>query len=322
MARAPDERIKQAKAMYLKGMKLVEIASQLNLPEGTVRRWKSTHKWDSERSDKNSERSQKIQNQKEKNIKAVAEAVNQVVNNPDLTDKQRLFCLFYVRCFNATKAYQKAYDCSYEVANSEGYKLLVNPCIREEIIRLKKNRLNRELLDEHDIFQKYMDIAFVDITDFVEFGREKVPVMGAFGPIDVKDPSTGEKVPLMQEINTIRFRESSEVDGSLISEVKQGKNGASVKLADRMKALEWLARHMELATEEERARIEQIRANTDRLKRDTAPNEEDGVEIINDADEEETGQNQRDCDSEVPEDFQQQNSETYHPDIRTCRNQV
>lgn len=38
--------------MFRKGMKLVEIASQLNLPEGTVRRWKCTHKWDSERSDK------------------------------------------------------------------------------------------------------------------------------------------------------------------------------------------------------------------------------------------------------------------------------
>lgn len=52
MARAPDPRIEQAKAMYLEGEKLVEIASQLNLPEGTVRRWKCTHKWDNERSDK------------------------------------------------------------------------------------------------------------------------------------------------------------------------------------------------------------------------------------------------------------------------------
>lgn len=59
MARAPDERYEQAKAMYFKGEKLVEIASQLNLPEGTVRRWKSTHKWESERSDRNSERSHK-----------------------------------------------------------------------------------------------------------------------------------------------------------------------------------------------------------------------------------------------------------------------
>lgn len=57
MARAPDPRIEQAKAMYLEGQKLVEIASQLNLPEGTVRRWKCTHKWDSERSEKKSERS-------------------------------------------------------------------------------------------------------------------------------------------------------------------------------------------------------------------------------------------------------------------------
>ena len=57
MARAPDPRIEQAKAMYLEGGKLVEIASQLNLPEGTVRRWKCTHKWDNERSDKKTGRS-------------------------------------------------------------------------------------------------------------------------------------------------------------------------------------------------------------------------------------------------------------------------
>ena len=59
MPRKPDERIEKAKEMFLKGLKLVEIASQLNLPEGTVRRWKSTHKWDSERSDKKSERSER-----------------------------------------------------------------------------------------------------------------------------------------------------------------------------------------------------------------------------------------------------------------------
>ena len=59
MPRKPDERIEKAKEMFLKGLKLVEIASQLNLPEGTVRRWKSTHKWDSEHSDKKSERSER-----------------------------------------------------------------------------------------------------------------------------------------------------------------------------------------------------------------------------------------------------------------------
>ena len=52
MPRAPDEKYKKAYDMYLRGYKLVEIASQLCVPEGTVRRWKCTHKWDNERSDK------------------------------------------------------------------------------------------------------------------------------------------------------------------------------------------------------------------------------------------------------------------------------
>jgi len=266
MARAPDSRITQAKAMYLQGTKLVEIASQLNLPEGTVRRWKSTYKWDGERSDKNNERSANKTNRKQKRGKVIAEDVEQVMENLELTDKQRLFCLHYVRCFNATKAYQKAYGCSYDTAASIGYRLLENDGVRDEIMRLKQSRLNRELLDEHDIFQKYMDIAFADITDYVEFGREEIQVMGAFGPVEIKDPETGEKTPLMKEVNTVRFRASAEVDGTLITEVKQGKDGASIKLADRMKALDWLANHMDLASEEQRARIAQIKAQTDKLK--------------------------------------------------------
>lgn len=260
--RSPDSY--KAEEMYKQGMKLVEIASQLNLPEGTVRRWKCTYKWDSERSDKKAN----VRKKKENDKKAVAEDVEQVIENPALTDKQRLFCLYYVRCFNATKAYQKAYGCSYDVANAEGYKLLVNPCVNDEIHRLKQNRLNREMLDEHDIFQKYMDIAFADITDYVEFGREEIQVMGAFGPIEVKDPETGECVPLKKTVNTVRFKESNEVDGTLIAEVKQGKDGASVKLMDRMKALSWLAEHMDLATEEQRARIavlkDKAKTNEDR----------------------------------------------------------
>lgn len=252
--------------MYRAGMKLVEIASQLNLPEGTVRRWKSTHKWESERSEK------KANVRKEKK-KTVAEEVKQVMENPDLTDKQRLFCLHYVRCFNATRAYQKAYEVDYSTAASIGYRLLGNAGVREEIARLKQNRLNRELLDEHDIFQKYMDIAFADITDFVEFGRENVQVMGAFGPIEVEDPDTGEKVPLMKEINSVRFREAEKVDGTLITEVKQGKDGASIKLADRMKALDWLANHMDLATEEQRAKIVHLKAQTEALQPETDNNQ-------------------------------------------------
>lgn len=258
MARKPDKRIEKAKEMFQKGIKLVEIANQLDLPEGTVRRWKSTHKWDC--SDKNSERSDKNNERSDKKIEikqeAVVKEVEQVIENPDLNDKQRLFCVYYIKCFNATKAYQKAYGSSYETAMVNGFNLLRNTKIKKEIQELKQNRLNREFFSEEDLFQKYMDIAFSDITDYVTFGQEEVPVMGPFGPIQVKNEKTGKKETLTKIVNTVRFKESDNVDGTLISEVKQGKDGASIKLLDKMKAMQWLSDHMDLATEEQKSRIE------------------------------------------------------------------
>jgi phage terminase small subunit len=280
LARAPDARIDQAKELYLQGKKLTEIASQLGLPEGTVRRWKSTYKWDkgdTERSEKKSERSLKNneRSNKRKTLeeRVVESEVKQVMENPKLTDKRQLFCMFYVRCFNATKAYQKAYQCSYQMACGHGHELLKNVEIKNEIQRLKQSRLNRELLDESDIFQKYMDIAFSDITDYLTFGTEEVPVIGASGLVEVKDPDTGEKKPLTKIVNFVRFKPSAEIDGTILAEVKQGKDGASIKLADRMKALDWLAAHMDLATAEQKAKIAQINAQTERLKQDNEQEE-------------------------------------------------
>lgn len=249
MPRAKNAKAEVALNLYRQGVLLKDIAAQLGVPAGTVRRWKSTYKWeDSERSQKESERSQN----KKSILKDDIESVNENVN---LTEKQRLFCLYYVRCFSATKAYQKAYQCDYFTAKAHGFELLRVVAIKTEIQRLKQSRLNRELLDESDIFQKYMDIAFADVTDFVEFGQDEEYVIGPYGVVEIKDPETGEKKPLTQKINTVRFKESKDVDGTLISEIKNGRNGASIKLADRMRALDWLADHMDLAADEQKARI-------------------------------------------------------------------
>lgn len=259
MPRAKNAKAEVARKLYEQGILLKDIAEQLDMPEGTVRSWKKRYDWGNATLQKPECNVAKESARKKKKVSKVQQAVAadtaSVSENPDLTEKQRLFCLYYVRCFNATKAYQKAYGCSYEAAKSNGYQLLANTYIRNEIQAMKQSRLNRELLDEHDIFQKYMDIAFADITDFVEFGQEEEYVIGQFGLVQVEDPVTGKKAPLKQKVNTVRFRESDSIDGTLITEVKNGKNGASIKLADRMKALEWLAEHMDIATEEQKARI-------------------------------------------------------------------
>lgn len=224
-------------------MKLVEIASQLDVPAGTVRRWKSTYHWDgeqqSERSEKKSERSE---SKKSVTKKAVADEVKQVIQNTDLTDKQQLFCIHYIRCFNATKAYQKAYGCGYTTAVTNGPALLGNTRIKEEILQLKQDRLNREFLSESDIFQKYMDIAFADINDFVDISA---------GFVTAKDG----------------------IDGTIVSEVSNTQSGVKIKLADRMKALQWLTDHMDLATEKQKAEIALLKAKVQT---------DDGEEIADD----------------------------------------
>lgn len=266
---------------YLKGMKYKEIAEKYGVTINTVKSWKTRYKWSKDGKKSVHTKTGKVCTQKsdKNNVKkeAIAEAVEQVIENAELTDKQRLFCVLYVKCFNATKAYQKAYEVDYNTAASIGYRLLENDGVKKEIQRLKKNRLNREMLDESDIFQKYMDIAFSDVTDFVEFGQEDVPVMAVYGPVQVKDEETGEKKTLTKRVNVVRFKDSSEVDGTLIAEVKQGKDGASIKLPDRMKALEWLAEHMYMATEEQRARIENIKAKTEQIKGSGQDETEDKV---------------------------------------------
>lgn len=53
MARAPDQRVEQARKLYAKGLKLIEIAGTLGVPEGTVRSWKNRYDWDNATLQKN-----------------------------------------------------------------------------------------------------------------------------------------------------------------------------------------------------------------------------------------------------------------------------
>lgn len=273
--RAPNSDL--AYVDYCKGMKYKEIAEKYGVTINTVKSWKTRYKWSKDDKKSVHTKNKKVCTQKSEKKKPAENEVESVIENSDLTDKQRLFCIYYTRCFNATKAYQKAYGVDYPTAVANAYRMMENDGIKKEIIRLKQNRFNRELLTESDIFQKYMDIAFSDITDYVKFGTEKVPVMTMYGPAQVKDPETGEKKTLMETVNVIHFKDSTEVDGTIVAEVKHGKNGSSIKLADRMKALQWLSDHMDMGTEEQRARIAQIRAQTDKL---TGNNQE--IEDLND----------------------------------------
>lgn len=235
-----------AESDYVAGMKYKDIAAKYGVSINTVKSWKKRYAWSRNKKtgciQKGCTQNKKGAHKKE----AVAEDVSQVVINDELTDQQQLFCLYQSRMFNYTKAYMKAYPgCTYASAAVLGSRLMKNQLIRETIDQLKQNHMNREMLKQEDIFQKYMDIAFADMNDFMSFGQEEIET--DYGP---------------RMVNSVRLKESDQVDGTLITEVKQGRDGVSVKLADRMKAIDWLADHMDIATAEQKAKIEQIRAKT------------------------------------------------------------
>ena len=221
------------------GMKLVDIADQLGKPEGTIRRWKSTYGWDGERSGCKANKSERsVTKRTEKKI-PVDDGTKETLQNDDLTPEQQMFCIYYSRTFNAAQSYQKAYGCKYESAMVRGSELLRNVKARKEIERLKEIKRQQIVTGTEDIVEIQMRIAFGDIGNYLSFGREKVDVMSAFGP--VKDPETGEN--LKKEVNSIKLNESCNVDTQIIQEVKQGKDGVSLKLADKQKAYEWLSKY-------------------------------------------------------------------------------
>ena len=267
---------------YIAGMKYKEIAEKYNVSINTVKSWKTRYVWQkSVHTNDKKVCTQKRDYSVVRKEAAVTE-VEDVLENMDLTDKQQLFCLYFIKCFNATKAYQKAYGCSYNTAAVEGCRLLKNPKIKELIRTMKQERFTKDYLTQEDIFQKYMDIAFSDVGDYVRFGRKQMPQWreenGEYVPVIAPNPGKQKII----EYNYIDLKESEEIDTSILAEVSDGKSGIKVKMQDQLKALEWLSTHMDMATLEQRAKIDLLRAQKDKLQQPDNEGEDESVVIIND----------------------------------------
>ncbi|NFN94471.1 phage portal protein [Clostridium botulinum] len=297
MAREKNPKIEEAYKLYKKGYKLVDISKKLETAESTIRVWKNRYNWN----DKSNETLQnkkrnvtkkkcyKKQNKSTDYKEPIAE-VKEVMENEDLTDKQRLFCVIYSKCFNATKAYQKVYRCTYETAMVNGSNLLRNTKVKEQIDSLTAIQFNKEAL-KRSVIQKYIDIAFADIGDYVKFGKKYRPVWTKDKEgrdVPVIHPNTGEQK--IKEYNYLDLKESSLVDTTLINEVAEGKDGIKFKLADKMKALDFLTKHCNLLSDEEKIKLNienkklqnnKLEKEVERLKGNSNMNKEP-VRIVDD----------------------------------------
>jgi len=258
MARQRSPARDEAKKLYLDSngtMKLVDIAAKLNLKDSQIRKWKSQDEWERELKGALPKTNSNVTNQKVTKKKGtkelIADEVKEVLENTELTDKQRLFCVIYAKRMNATKAYQQAYHCSYETAMVAGPRLLGNVRIKEQVDSLTQLQFNKEAL-KRSVIQKYIDIAFADITDYVQFGQDYYVVKDKEGNPKLDDEGNIVTKPY----NYVRLGESNQVDGTLISEISEWKDGVKIKLADKMKALDFLTKHCNLLSDEEKIKLD------------------------------------------------------------------
>ena len=75
----------------------------------------------------------------------------------ELTAKERAFCDEYVKTYNASYAYLRAYGCKPDTANAAGWKLLSRPAIVEYIKKLQQA-----------LVERYADAASIILNELME----------------------------------------------------------------------------------------------------------------------------------------------------------
>lgn len=204
-----------------------EIANILNESEKTISNWKCRDKWNvvlqiNECSTTNKKALKS--NNKNKKEKPIVEEVKEVLKNADITDKQRLFCIYYIQCFNATKAYKKAYKCDYSTANTNGPRLLVNACIKEEIKKMS-SLINKELIyNIFDFIRELIELNNASVCDYINFKN-------------VKENMGTEKNPIYMNVTYTELKEEFEADPKFIKEIYYTKRGPMVTLKEADKLL-------------------------------------------------------------------------------------
>ncbi|OKP78742.1 hypothetical protein A3844_28940 [Paenibacillus helianthi] len=277
---------KRAEAEYLwigSGGKrdIVDIAVSLGVPDGTVRGWKSKDNWEatlngekepnppgkSKKSKRNVSEMNTERSNQQRNV-PIREQPPPALDEPDtgepdedgLTPKQRIFILEYLRTFNATGAAIAA-GYSKKSAYTIGWENLRKPEIQAAIKQAKEQYTEELGLDLKRIIAEWMKIAFADTGDYVNFGSREFPLHNKKGdPILDED---GKQLTGTQ--NFVNLVNSDVIDTSIISEVKEGKDGFSVKLYNKIEALKQLEKYTDYMDEETRLKIRKAQLEVEKL---------------------------------------------------------
>ncbi|MEK4003013.1 terminase small subunit [Bacillus sp. FSL K6-2822] len=235
---------------------LIDIAAELNLKPSQIRKWKSQDKWDEQMNGNVTIAKRSVTNVKNPKTK---EKLKEILEDEELTEKERLFCLYYVKYFNGTQAALKA-GYSKDGAHVQASRLLRRERVSSYIKELKGELVENVFVEAMDVLKEYIKIAFADITNYITFGQKEIEVeVGENTTFDEDGNEITETITEARLVNYVDLQDHDMVDGSIITEVKQGRDGISIKLADKMKALDKLAQYFDLVPDNFKRQIEEER---------------------------------------------------------------
>lgn len=142
-----------------------------------------------------------------------------------LSEREKRFCEEYLADFNATKAVLRAgIDIAANSAATLGWQLLRKTEIQDYIANLKKERAIRTQIDADRLIHEALRLAHFDPADFLNPDGS------------LKKPSEWPESQAIAGFEMVEYFEGSGKDREQVGWTKK------LKFADRMKALEYLAR--------------------------------------------------------------------------------
>lgn len=138
-----------------------------------------------------------------------------------MTEKQKRFCEEYLIDLNATQAAIRA-GYSPKTANEQGAQLLAKLSVQDEIARAMAARSRRIGISQDRVITELAKIAFVNASDVIDLDRATV--------------QPGARRDDLACVQSVKVKEGN------ITE-------REIKLADKLKALELLGKHLGMFTD-------------------------------------------------------------------------
>ncbi|GEO70527.1 terminase small subunit [Levilactobacillus acidifarinae] len=226
---------KQVYEDYMLGMSYADIADKHDISVNTFKSWKRRNGWQ-----RGAPQKKKVHPKSKGAPKQIPEAVKELEANSELTEKQKLFCLFYLQDFNATQAYMRAYKSGWKTANVNGSGLLAKTSVKKQLAELKEQQKADLYVTAEDIAQGYAKQAFASLGDVIDYKVHTELVTDSDGNVLL---DTNDK-PIKKHVSDIYLKPSDQIDWSLVQEVHRGKDGLVVKLFDNQRAKAELMKYL------------------------------------------------------------------------------